>query len=71
MAKCMVDIQNLPYEKMEKVLKGFEKEMIPLEIDSKVYFIEMEVSELIDQLMKQLQELRKEKNEWKSEPLKK
>jgi len=71
MAKCMIDIQNLPYEKMEKVLKGFEKEMIPLEIDSKVYFIEMEVSELIDQLMKQLQELRKEKNEWKSEPLKK
>ena len=71
MAKCMIDIQNLPYEKMEKVLKGFEKEMIPLEIDSKVYFIEMEVSELIDQLMEQLYELRKEKNVWKNKPLKK
>jgi len=71
MAKCMIDIQNLPYEKMEKVLKGFEKEMIPLEIDSKVYFIEMEVSELIDQLMEQLHELRKEKNAWKNKPLKK
>ena len=67
----MIDIQNLPYEKMEKALKGFEKEMIPLEIDSKVYFIEMEVSELIDQLMEQLHELRKEKNAWKNKPLKK
>ena len=65
MAKCMIDIQNLPYKKMEKVLKGFEKQLIPLEIDSKVYFIDMEVSELIDQLMEQLKELRDEKNIWK------
>lgn len=65
MAKCMTDIQNLSYEKLNKILKGFEKQLIPLEIDSKVYFIDMEVSELIDQLMDQLKELRDEKNIWK------
>ena len=65
MAKCMTDIQNLSYDKLDKILKGFEKQLIPLEIDSKVYFIDMEVSELIDQLKEQLKELRDEKNIWK------
>ena len=60
MAEFIEELSELSVDTQESVLKNLSNSMIPLEIDGDVFMVHKEVSELIDNLVKQIEELNKE-----------
>ena len=61
MAEFIEELSELSVDTQESVLKNLSDSMMPLEIDGNVFMVHKEVSELIDNLVKQIEELNKEK----------
>jgi len=66
LSKVIKELASLSYEKQVKVLSRLSIQLEPLEIDSKVYMIPTEVSDLIDNLIDQIYDLRKKHSYLKS-----
>jgi len=64
MAKFIEELSDLPVETQEAVLKNLSEDLVPIEIDMSVYMIHKEVSELIDNLVSQIETLNKERETW-------
>jgi len=60
MAEFIEELSELSVDTQESVLKNLSDSMMPLEIDGNVFMVHKEVSELIDNLVKQIEELNKE-----------
>ena len=71
MADLLEHLVNLSLEDQELILNGLSKNIVPVEIDEKVFFVQKEVGELIDNLSRQGVLLTKDNIEWqKKEKLK-
>ena len=71
MADLLEHLVNLSLEDQELILNGLSKNIVPVEIDEKVFFVQKEVGELIDNLSRQVVLLKKDNIEWqKKEKLK-
>lgn len=66
MSKVIKELSNLSYENQVKVLKMVSTKLEPVEIDSKIYMIPIAVSDLIDNLLDQIYDLRKQHHHLKS-----
>ena len=64
MADFIEELSDLPLKVQEDVLKNLSEEMIPLEIDGSVFMVHDEVSKLIDNLVIQIEELKRESPDW-------
>jgi len=60
MADLIEELTDLPIKTQEAVLKNLSEEMIPLEIDGDVFMIHKDVSSLIDNLVLQIGDLKKQ-----------
>ena len=71
MADLLEHLVNLSLEDQELILNGLSKNIVPVEIDEKVFFVQKEVGELIDNVSRQVVLLTKDNIEWqKKEKLK-
>tara|TARA_R100000458_G_scaffold20089_1_gene17847 strand:+ start:202 stop:429 length:228 start_codon:yes stop_codon:yes gene_type:complete len=61
MAEFIEELSELPVKVQESVLKNLSDSMIPIEIDGNVFMVHENVSELIDNLVKQIDELKQER----------
>jgi hypothetical protein len=61
MAEFIEELSELPVKVQESVLKNLSDSMIPIEVDGNVFMIHEKVSELIDNLSVQIEELKKER----------
>ena len=61
MAEFIEELSELPVKIQESVLKNLSDSMIPIEIDGNVFMVHENVSELIDNLIKQIDELNQER----------
>ena len=61
MAEFIEELSELPVKVQESVLKNLSDSMIPIEIDGNVFMVHENVSELIDNLIKQIDELNQER----------
>ena len=57
MAKEIKELSKLPIEHQSQILEALCKNYQPIEIDDKVYLIPQKVSDLIDNLTEQLNDL--------------
>ena len=65
MADFIEELSELPMETQEAVLKNLSEQMIPLEIDGNIFMVHENVSKLIDNLVLQIEELKKrESSDW-------
>ena len=64
MADFIEELSNLPQKAQEDVLQNLSDIMLPLEIDGNIFMVHKNVSELIDNLVVQIRELKKEKRVW-------
>tara|TARA_Y100000004_G_scaffold182169_1_gene228615 strand:- start:80 stop:304 length:225 start_codon:yes stop_codon:yes gene_type:complete len=64
MAKFIEELSDLPLETQESVLKNLSEDLVPIEIDMNVYMIHKEVSDLIDNLVLQIETLNEERETW-------
>ena len=64
MAEFIKELHGLPLEVQESVLKNLSEKMTPLEIDGNVFMVHDEVSKLIDNLVLQIKELKRESSDW-------
>ena len=65
MADFIEELSDLPLKTQEAVLKNLSEEMIPLEIDGNIFMVHENVSKLIDNLVLQIEELKKrESSDW-------
>jgi len=60
MADLIEELTDLPIKTQEAVLKNLSEEMIPLEIDGDIFMIHKDVSLLIDNLVLQIGDLKKQ-----------
>ena len=60
MAVLIEELTDLPMKTQEAVLKNLSEEMIPLEIDGDIFMIHKDVSSLIDNLVLQIGDLKKQ-----------
>ena len=60
MADLIEELTDLPIKTQEAVLKNLSEEMIPLEIDGDIFMIHKDVSSLIDNLVLQIGDLKKQ-----------
>ena len=58
MAELIKEIDKLPLKEQELILSQLSNSFCPVEIDDVIYMIPEEVSELIDSLTMQLNEMR-------------
>ena len=58
MAELIKEIDKLPLKEQELILSQLSNSFSPIEIDNVIYMIPEEVSELIDSLTMQLNEMR-------------
>ena len=61
MAEFIEELSELPVKVQESVLKNLSDSMIPIEINGNVFMVHENVSELIDNLVKQIDELKQER----------
>ena len=61
MADFIEELSDLPQKAQEAVLQNLSDKMLPLEIDGNIFMVHENVSELIDNLVLQIRELKKEK----------
>ena len=59
MADLIEELIGLPIKTQEAILGNLSDEMVPIEIDGNVFMIHEEVSDLIDNLVIQISELKK------------
>ena len=59
MADFIEELSDLPLKTQEAVLKNLSEQMIPLEIDGNIFMVHENVSKLIDNLVLQIEELKK------------
>ena len=64
MADFIEELSDLPMKTQEAVLKNLSEDMIPLEIDGNVFMVHDRVSKLIDNLVIQIEELKRESPDW-------
>ena len=64
MADFIEELSDLPQKAQEDVLQNLSDKMLPLEIDGNIFMVHKNVSELIDNLVVQIRELKKEKRVW-------
>ena len=65
MADFIEELSDLPLKTQEAVLKNLSEQMIPLEIDGNIFMVHENVSKLIDNLVLQIEELKKrESSDW-------
>tara|TARA_R100000789_G_scaffold62868_1_gene59787 strand:- start:75 stop:299 length:225 start_codon:yes stop_codon:yes gene_type:complete len=64
MADLIEELSELPLKTQEAVLKNLSEQMIPLEIDGDVFMVHEEVSKLIDNLVMQIKDLKRERPDW-------
>ena len=64
MADFIEELSDLPQKAQEDVLQNLSDKMLPLEIDGNIFMVHKNVSELIDNLVLQIRELKKEKRVW-------
>ena len=65
MADFIEELSGLPIKTQEDVLKNLSEQMIPLEIDGNIFMVHENVSKLIDNLVLQIEELKKrESSDW-------
>ncbi len=64
MADFIEELSDLPQKAQEAVLQNLSDKMLPLEIDGNIFMVHKNVSELIDNLVLQIRELKKEKRVW-------
>ena len=65
MADFIEELSDLPLKTQEDVLKNLSEQMIPLEIDGNIFMVHENVSKLIDNLVLQIEELKKrESSDW-------
>ena len=65
MADFIEELSDLPLKTQEAVLKNLSEQMIPLEIDGNIFIVHENVSKLIDNLVLQIEELKKrESSDW-------
>ena len=62
MAKEIKELSKLPIEHQSQILEALCKNYQPIEIDDTVYLIPEEVTELIDNLVAQLNDLHTDSN---------
>ena len=71
MADLLKHLVDLSLEDQELILNGLSKNIVPVEIDEKIFFVQKEVGELIDNLSRQVVVLTKNNIKWqKKERLK-
>jgi|TARA_R100001086_G_C11787383_1_gene245297 hypothetical protein len=63
MADLIEELSELPLKTQEAVLKNLSEQMIPLEIDGDVFMVHEEVSKLIDNLVMQIKDLKRERTD--------
>jgi|TARA_R100001163_G_C5035914_1_gene175094 hypothetical protein len=61
MAEFIEELSELSVETQESVLKNLSDSMMPLEIDGNVFMVHKDVTDLIDNLMVQINNLEKER----------
>ena len=65
MADFIEELSDLPLKTQEAVLKNLSEQMIPLEIDGNIFMVHENLSKLIDNLVLQIEELKKrESSDW-------
>ena len=64
MADLIEELSEFPFKTQEAVLKNLSEQMIPLEIDGDVFMVHEEVSKLIDNLVMQIKDLKRERPDW-------
>ena len=65
MAEFIEELSELPIKVQESVLKNLSDSMIPIEINGNVFMVHENVSKLIDNLVLQIEELKKrESSDW-------
>tara|TARA_R100001594_G_scaffold3376_3_gene12699 strand:+ start:2002 stop:2217 length:216 start_codon:yes stop_codon:yes gene_type:complete len=60
LSKVIKELELLPQESQEFILKSLSRKLEPLQIDDQIYMIPHEVNDLIDNLISQIHELRVE-----------
>mgnify|MGYP003113860763 CR=1 FL=1 len=71
MSEVIEGLSNLSISEQEKILSKLSQDLVPVEIDNKVYLIPREVDELIDSLSTQVMLLTEHQFKWqKKEKLK-
>jgi len=71
MSEVIEGLSNLSASEQEKVLTKLSQDLVPVEIDNKVYLVPREVDELIDSLSAQVMLLTEHQLKWqKKEKLK-
>jgi|TARA_R100000656_G_scaffold7903_4_gene9118 hypothetical protein len=58
LSKSIKELELLPEEAQEFVLRSLSRKLEPLQIDDEIYMIPHEVNDLIDNLIAQIHELR-------------
>tara|TARA_R100000093_G_scaffold54132_1_gene27942 strand:- start:787 stop:1002 length:216 start_codon:yes stop_codon:yes gene_type:complete len=58
LSKSIKELEFLPEEAQEFVLRSLSRKLEPLQIDDEIYMIPHEVNDLIDNLIAQIHELR-------------
>ena len=71
MSEVIEGLSNLSASEQEKVLTKLSQDLVPVEIDNRVYLVPREVDELIDSLSAQIMLLTEHQLKWqKKEKLK-
>ena len=71
MSEVIEGLSNLPVLEQERILSKLSQDLVPVEIDDKVYLVPREVDELIDSLSAQVMLLTEYQFKWqKKEKLK-
>tara|TARA_Y100000114_G_C11750572_1_gene324067 strand:- start:1013 stop:1231 length:219 start_codon:yes stop_codon:yes gene_type:complete len=71
MSEVIEGLSNLPVSEQERILSKLSQDLVPVEIDNKVYLVPREVDELIDSLSAQVMLLTEYQFKWqKKEKLK-
>ena len=71
MSEVIEGLSNLSFSEQEKILSKLSQDLVPVEIDDKVYLVPREVDELIDSLSAQVMLLTEYQFKWqKKEKLK-
>ena len=71
MSEVIEGLSNLSISEQEKILSKLSQDLVPVEIDDKVYLVPREVDELIDSLSAQVMLLTEHQFKWqKKEKLK-
>ena len=64
MSEVIEGLSNLPVSEQERILSKLSQDLVPVEIDNKVYLVPREVDELIDSLSAQVMLLTEYQFKW-------